>query len=125
MFCQYCGKEVNDNAVICVHCGRSLSGSSNLSAKNRVIYIVLALFFGGLGVHNFYAGYNGRAAAQLLLSLLGLIFCLSMIPIHPCGVATIGMVLLFAFLCFLSVSIWVIVDICTVNKDANGVPFEE
>ena len=38
--------------------------------KSRGIYIVLALFLGGLGVHNFYAGYNGRGAAQLVITLV-------------------------------------------------------
>jgi TM2 domain-containing membrane protein YozV len=38
--------------------------------KSRGVYIVLALFFGCLGVHNFYAGYNGRGAAQLIITLL-------------------------------------------------------
>lgn len=38
--------------------------------KSRGAYIVLALFFGCLGVHNFYAGYNGRGAAQLIITLL-------------------------------------------------------
>lgn len=27
--------------------------------KSRLAYILMGLFLGGLGVHNFYAGYNG------------------------------------------------------------------
>ena len=37
--------------------------------KSRLIYILLALFLGGFGVHNFYAGYTGKGVAQLLLTI--------------------------------------------------------
>ena len=54
---------------------------------------------GALGVHNFYAGYVRKAAAQLCISL---------------------------FTCFYGsfVSwIWAIVEVCTVNQDSEGVQF--
>lgn len=40
---------------------------------NKVIYIVLALFLGHFGLHQFYAGKNG-------LGILFLIFCWTGIP---------------------------------------------
>ena len=123
MFCQHCGKEVNDNAVVCVHCGCSLLSSSNPLAKNRAVYVVLALFFGGLGVHNFYAGYIGKAVAQLSMSLLGLMLSFLLLLLHSCSVASVGRVILLILLCFLLLSIWIIADICIVDKDASGVPF--
>ena len=67
--------------------------------KERLIYILLGLFLGSLGVHNFYAGYTGKAVAQLLITLLSL------------GTGSI------------IVSIWVIVEVCTVRTDARGIPF--
>src|SRR5262249_39341966 len=38
-----------------------------LSSRSRAGYVLLGLFLGCLGVHNFYAGYSGRGAAQLLI----------------------------------------------------------
>lgn len=38
--------------------------------KSRGVYIILGLFLGLFGIHNFYAGYNGSAVAQLLITLL-------------------------------------------------------
>lgn len=72
---------------------------SNTPSKPRIAYILLGLFLGGFGVHNFYAGYTGKAVAQLLISLLSL-FMLSWIS-----------------------TIWAIVEICTVTKDASGKDF--
>ena len=103
MFCKECGSEINDNAVMCVKCGVAVkstqaSGQSNCS---RVGYILLALFLGVLGIHNFYAGYSGKGIAQLLITLL----------------------LGWLILPWLAVIIWNIIEICTVTKDAQGVPF--
>jgi TM2 domain-containing membrane protein YozV len=36
-----------------------------------VIAGILALFVGGLGIHNFYLGYTEKAVIQLLLSTVG------------------------------------------------------
>lgn len=39
----------------------------------KVTYVLLALFLGGLGIHNFYAGKAG-------LGILYLVFCWTLIP---------------------------------------------
>lgn len=67
--------------------------------RSRLTYIVLALSFGLLGMHNFYAGHTGKAIAQLLITLLS------------CGYLAI-----FVF-------IWIAVEICTETKDARGIDF--
>lgn len=74
---------------------------SETPAKSRVAYILLGLFLGCLGIHNFYAGYSGKGVAQLLITLLA------------------GWLVLPV----LAVSIWVIIEICTVTKDASGKAF--
>ena len=68
--------------------------------KNRLAYILLALFLGGLGIHNFYAGYTSKGVAQLLLTLL--LFWTILVP--------------------LAVWIWTIVEMVTVDHDAEGNP---
>lgn len=67
--------------------------------KSRLAYILLAIFLGPLGIHNFYTGYTGKGIAQLLMSLIS-----------------------FGFLAPV-VFIWNLVEICTVTKDAQGVDF--
>jgi TM2 domain-containing membrane protein YozV len=38
--------------------------------KNKWIYVLLGIFFGIFGVHNFYAGYIGRGITKLLITIL-------------------------------------------------------
>ncbi len=67
--------------------------------KSRLAYILLAVFLGSLGIHNFYAGYTGKGIAQLLITLV-----------------SFGMLSIVSW-------IWALVEICTVTQDAQGVPF--
>ena len=101
MFCPSCGSQIADQAVICVKCGAAANPAANplRPGKSRLTYILLAIFLGWLGVHNFYAGYTGRAIAQLLISLL------------------IGWLILPLF----AVWIWIIVEICVVKQDRAGI----
>ncbi len=69
--------------------------------RTRLIYILLAIFLGGLGIHNFYAGYTKKAIIQLLCVIPGSIL------VFPAVIEFI----------------WVLVDICTVTKDADGKTF--
>src|SRR5450432_1104031 len=46
----------------------------NPNAKNRMTFIVLGVLLGAFGAHNFYAGYTGKAIAQLCISVLSLGF---------------------------------------------------
>ena len=68
------------------------------TAKSRGIFIILGLFLGCLGLHNFYAGYHGRGAAQLIITCL-------------LGVFVIGLVITV---------LWSLVEIISVSIDANG-----
>ena len=103
MYCTNCGTEISDRAAICVKCGVA-TGTAVIpwtQTKSRTAYVLLGIFLGGLGIHNFYAGYTGKAVAQLLITLLT-------------GWLIIPLI---------AVGIWVIVEVCTVTKDANGTPF--
>ena len=64
--------------------------------KNRTAFILLGVFLGFLGAHNFYAGYRRRAVAQLCVSVFTL------------------------FLGAIASWIWAIVEVCTVERDAEN-----
>jgi TM2 domain-containing membrane protein YozV len=72
---------------------------SGTTYKSRTTYIVLGIFLGALGIHNFYAGYTGRAVGQLCLTVL-----------------TLGILSMVSW-------VWAIVEICIVEKDSTGQRF--
>lgn len=79
---------------------------TNINSKSKIAAGLLGIFLGGLGVHNFYLGYTGKAIAQLLISLLS------------CGL-----------LAFVS-AIWGLIEgimilAGSITTDANGVPLSE
>ena len=45
-------------------------GNMGTQPKSKLVAGLLGIFLGGLGVHNFYLGFTGKAVAQLLISLL-------------------------------------------------------
>ena len=77
MFCYKCGKQLDDEAVICPGCGcatknygakakTSSAVNSNASDKSRLIALILCVFVGFLGVHRFYIGKIGTGILWLL-----------------------------------------------------------
>ena len=75
-----------------------MSTPPSVVPRSRTAYILLAIFLGGLGIHNFYAGYTGKAITQLLIAVIS-----------------------FGLLSWV-VWIWAIIDICTVTSSADGTP---
>jgi TM2 domain-containing membrane protein YozV len=69
------------------------------SYKSRTTFIVLGIFLGFFGVHNFYSGYTGRAVGQLCLTVL-----------------TLGYLGIVSW-------VWAIIEICIVDKDSTGLSF--
>ena len=74
---------------------------------SRLVYILLAVFLGQFGIHNFVAGHQARGVLQLALSLIGyvLAFC------------TLGVSVILP----LAMHVWAIVEIVTVTHDDRGV----
>lgn len=126
MKCEYCDNEIPAGAAKCPSCGAPsplppampqpavpmppaypaptpnggpvpMPGAA--MPKQRIVYVLLAIFLGSLGIHNFYAGHTASAVIQLLLSVLS------------CGA--------LAFVSF----IWAIIEAVAVEADGNGVPF--
>ena len=67
-------------------------------SKSKVAFVLPGVFLGSLGIHNFYVGRTKQGVIQRLITVL-----------------SAGALSLASW-------IWAIVDICTVNADASGVP---
>ena len=105
-FCPNCGAQTVPGAAVCTQCGVAFAPAASAESKSKLCAGLLGIFLGGLGVHNFYLGFTGKAVAQLLISLLS------------CG----GLAIVS--------SVWGLVEgimILTgsVNKDAKGNPLKD
>ena len=75
--------------------------SSSGSNRTRFIYIILGVFLGYLGIHNFYVGRYGRGIAQLLITI--------------CFAWTgLGVIITW---------VWALIDICAITTDGEGRKF--
>ena len=62
-YCPHCGKGTNDDAAVCFSCGCSLANTGD-GTKSKLAAGLLGIFFGSLGIHNFYSGYTKKAIIQ-------------------------------------------------------------
>ena len=119
-FCTSCGAPLDEGQKFCTSCGAQVGAAQTQTQtnttqqpytgkkkkKSKIAAGLLGIFLGGLGVHNFYLGYTGKAVAQLLISIL------------TCGIGA-------------GISgIWGLIEgimILTgsINVDANGVPLKD
>jgi len=83
-FCSNCGNKLENNEMYCPKCGKKATGENtnnnynigyNTDSKSKIAAGLLGIFLGSLGVHNFYLGYTNKAVTQLLVTLLGSLFC--------------------------------------------------
>ena len=66
MFCNKCGKEINNEAIVCIGCGCAVNNASFEKTDKGLITILLCCFLGYLGAHRFYTGHTVIAVVQLL-----------------------------------------------------------
>ena len=76
-YCPNCGAHTMPGANACTNCGVMLVSPAQQQAqmavapsKSKMVAGLLGIFLGGLGIHNFYLGYTGKAVAQLILGIV-------------------------------------------------------
>lgn len=96
--CKECGQEISDTATVCPHCGApvikdiycrkcgtrfpetaqycpSCGAPVNCSgSKDKTVAGILAILFGGLGIHYFYMGKTIAGIITLLISICSCYF---------------------------------------------------
>ena len=122
--CPECSTTVSDKAISCPKCGCPIAkpvvapspASTHQStqtivtvAKSRGTFIILGLLFGLIGLHNFYAGYNGRGATKIVLATIT--FLMDASTRFETG---------FFFVAAVPIAIWVLIELFTNTEDARG-----
>lgn len=71
-FCANCGQTVPDpNATVCLNCGVAIKKGPNgdyLAGKDKMTMIIICLFLGGLGIHNFMMGETKKGVVKIVAS---------------------------------------------------------
>ena len=83
---------------------------SDIKQKNRLVYVLLALFFGFLGVHCYYAGNRIKALVLFILGVTTLLL-------------TFFASLYFGLFCYFVLFIWSAFDAFSRDVDSEKMPF--
>jgi len=118
-YCSNCGAELKEGTTFCPKCGTKVGAKKaqatetyvnnagvNVQPKSKIAAGLLGIFLGCFGVHNFYLGYNGKAVAQLLITVLS---CFILSPVSAIWGLVEGILILTG----------------SINTDAEGVPLVE
>lgn len=128
MYCRNCGRRLDGDFEYCDECDKRLhevkedenvqviqevgkkeekkESAINPEAKSKVAAGIFGLLLGSFGVHNFYLGYNGKAIAQLLITILS---CGILSPVSALWGFIEGILILTG----------------SIDSDANGVKLKE
>ena len=72
-FCANCGNTVSADADVCMSCGVAIKKSGakgNLAGQDKVVMILICLFLGGLGIHNFMMGETKKGVFKIIMSFV-------------------------------------------------------
>ncbi|MBO5200855.1 MAG: TM2 domain-containing protein [Clostridia bacterium] len=72
-FCANCGQPVDANASVCLSCGvevKKAGAEGDLAGKDKIVIILVCLFLGGLGIHNFMMGETKKGVAKIIASFI-------------------------------------------------------
>ncbi len=73
-YCSNCGATLAPNADVCMACGvavkKAVASSSNedLNGQDKMVMILICLFLGGLGIHNFLMGETKKGVFKIIMS---------------------------------------------------------
>lgn len=84
IYCKNCGHAISENATACPNCGEPCE--NRLGKKDKVVFVLLAVFFGWFGVHRFYLGDIGLGILYLLFSWTFIPYFVSLIEAIVIGV---------------------------------------
>ena len=71
IYCQKCGTKVPENVQYCPNCGAAVNCPGK-PKKDKIVAGILAILFGGLGIHYFYMG---KTTAGIISLIIGLCSC--------------------------------------------------
>ncbi len=75
-FCANCGQPIAENAEFCLNCGVAVKkAGGDLNGQDKIAMILICLFLGGLGIHNFIMGETKKGVFKIIMNFAGAITC--------------------------------------------------
>lgn len=86
-YCGNCGAEVQPQQAVCTSCGCAVNeakkqaeaakakANDQIGGQDKIVLIIVAVFLGTLGIHNFMMGETKRGLFKLVMSLAGGFLC--------------------------------------------------
>ena len=105
---------LNSNAIEIIVIPKMFS--KEYGTTKRTTYILLGLFFGVLGAHNFYANRGKYGLAQSILYIVSFLISSPII-----NLTEVGPFQIFVFpIVLIIMGIWILIEVITVRSDGNG-----
>ncbi len=58
------------NAAVCLNCGVAVQkAKGDLAGQDKIVMILICLFLGGIGIHNFMMGETKKGVFKIIMSL--------------------------------------------------------
>ncbi len=70
MICNKCGKEIADGMDFCTECGANLKDADMFSGENKIILVLITLFAGSFGIHNFILGETKKGIVKIVAAVI-------------------------------------------------------
>ncbi len=92
MFCKKCGKEIDENAVVCIHCGGAVDDNLILVNKNSNsskiwLGVVLEIFLGVVSLFIGFVLYPAESVARkTFIKGWFVVFIIKVVFIFFCGI---------------------------------------
>ena len=72
-YCSNCGAPLSDGAEVCLSCGVAVKKTSGgldgeIGGQSKLVIILLCVFVGGFGVHNFILGETKKGIFKIVMT---------------------------------------------------------
>ena len=82
VYCKNCGQKAHEDFDVCLHCGEKLNAKKELNGYDKTTILLLCIFLGFIGIHNFVMGETWRGVLKIIcIFICGISWILTLIDV--------------------------------------------